>query len=77
MESGSTMEEFLVNEFLESLRRKGRNPATVAGYSRNLAEYADYLTGCSLFSFFAASSETFTGYTQAVKGKKHIEVQTT
>lgn len=67
------MEEQLVYEFLESLRRKGRNPATVAEYGWNIAEYADYLTGCSAFSFFAASSETVTGYMQAVKGKKNTE----
>ena len=64
------MEESLVNEFLESLRLKGRNPTTIAEYRSNLAEYADYLSaGASAFSFFDASSESFAAYTQAVKRK--------
>lgn len=73
------MEESLVNEYLESLRRKGRNPATIADYGRSLAEYADYLTGSSVYShsagsgqaLFAASSGTVAGYMQAVEKKKH------
>lgn len=67
------MEHTLINEYLQSLRLKGRVPATVAEYGWNLVEYADYLTGCSLFSFFAASPVISNGYIQAVKEKAHTE----
>lgn len=65
------MEESLINDFLQSLRLKGRNPVTVAEYGWNLASYVAYLGGCDIFSFFAAPPEIVTGYMRAVKEKKY------
>jgi integrase/recombinase XerD len=64
------MEEDLIPAFLESLRRKGKHPDTVAEYAANLREYADYLADRAVFSFFAADQEIILDYFGAAKKKR-------
>lgn len=63
------MEEYFVNDFLEDLRLKGRNSATIAHYGCSLREYAEYLDRCGYASFFAATQEAASGFLMAVKEK--------
>lgn len=63
------MEDYLVDEFLESLRLKGFRQVTIDEYKWNLHEFLDYLVSIPLYSFFAATHENATAYYIAVKEK--------
>ena len=63
------MEDHLITDFLEDLRRKGRHPDTVAEYAANLREYADHLAGRQQLSLFAADESVILDYFRAAKEK--------